>query len=152
MATRRWTNLDSLFAAVDTGPPPQSTSPFTRKYLNLLNDPLFHFGHGLFFASVRLTNLRATAEESDEDAPVKIEVEASNDGKVATEETLFLFLHDVVASVARPMFELKEWTKVALGPGETRTVSFFLFNPCACASVTRASKQAIDLNSGSTLQ
>ena len=114
------------YATRSTGRPPQSTDPFTSKYLDLSNDPLFHFGHGLSFASVSLKNLRATPEELDGDATVRIEVEASNDGKVATEETIFLFLHDAVASVARPMMELKEWAKVALSPGETRTVSFLL--------------------------
>ncbi|WP_424363341.1 glycoside hydrolase family 3 N-terminal domain-containing protein [Methylocystis parvus] len=114
------------YAQRSSGRPPQSTDFFTSKYLDLPNDPLFHFGHGLSFARVSLNYLRATPEELDEDAPVKIEVEATNDGEVATEETIFLFLHDVVASVARPMIELKEWTKVALGPGETRTVSFLL--------------------------
>ena len=114
------------YAQRSTGRPPQSTDHFSSKYLDLPNDPLFHFGHGLSFASVSLKNLRATPEELDEGAPVRIEVEASNDGKVTTEETIFLFLHDVVASVARPMMELKEWTKVALGPGETLTASFML--------------------------
>ncbi len=113
------------YAQRSTGRPPQSTDPFTSKYLDLPNDPLFHFGHGLSFASVSLKNLRATPDEFD-DAPVRIDVEASNDGKVAAEATIFLFLHDVVAYVARPMMELKEWIKVALGPGETRTVSFLL--------------------------
>ncbi|MEK8095525.1 glycoside hydrolase family 3 N-terminal domain-containing protein [Methylocystis sp. IM3] len=113
------------YAQRSTGRPPQSTDPFTSKYLDLPNDPLFHFGYGLSFASVSLKNLRATPEEFD-DAPVRIEVEASNDGKVATEATIFLFLHDAVASVARPVMELKEWAKVALAPGEARTVSFLL--------------------------
>lgn len=114
------------YAQRSTGRPPQSTDPFTSKYLDLPNDPLFHFGHGLSFASVSLKNLRATPDEFDENTPVRIEVEASNEGKVATEETIFLFLHDVVASVARPVMELKEWAKVALGPGQARTVFFLL--------------------------
>jgi beta-glucosidase len=109
-----------------TGRPPQSTDPFTSRYLDLPNDPLFHFGHGLSFARVSLKNLRATPDEFDAGAPVAIEVEASNEGRVTTEETIFLFLHDVVASVARPLMELKEWRKVGLDPGETRTVSFLL--------------------------
>lgn len=114
------------YAQRSTGRPPQSTDPFTSKYLDAPNDPLFYFGHGLSFASVSLKNLRAMRDEFDEGATVRIEVDVSNDGKVATEETIFLFLHDIVASVTRPMMELKEWTKVALEPGETRIVSFLL--------------------------
>ncbi|GLI92581.1 glycoside hydrolase family 3 N-terminal domain-containing protein [Methylocystis echinoides] len=114
------------YAQRSTGRPPQSTDPFTSKYLDAPNDPLFPFGHGLSFASVSLKNLRATPAEFDEGAPVRIEIDVSNNGKVATEETIFLFLHDIVASVARPMMELKEWTKVTLQPGETRTVFFLL--------------------------
>jgi beta-glucosidase len=112
------------YAQRSTGRPTQPTNPFTSKYLDLPNDPLFYFGHGLSFASVSLKNLRATKEELDEDGSVRIEVEACNAGKVATEATIFLFIHDVVASVARPLLELKEWTKCALDPGETRTITF----------------------------
>ncbi len=114
------------YAQRSTGRPPQSTDPFTSKYLDLPNDPLFCFGHGLSFASVSLGNLRAVPDEFDEGASVRIEVEAANKGSVSTEETIFLFLHDAVACVARPLIELKAWAKVALTPGETRTVSFLL--------------------------
>lgn len=112
------------YAQRSTGRPPQSTDPFTSKYLDAPNDPLFHFGHGLSFARVSLKNLRASPEEFEDG--VRIEVEASNNGRFVTEETIFLFLHDTVASVARPLMELKRWTKVALQPGETRIVSILL--------------------------
>jgi len=109
-----------------TGRPPDAADPFTSRYLDLTTEPLFHFGHGLSFAKVALANLRADKYEFDFEHPVLVEVDAANLGTVATEETVFLFIHDLVAGVARPLKELKAWSKVVLAPGETRTVSFLL--------------------------
>ena len=55
-----------------------------------------------------------------------IEAEVANEGGVAGEETLFLFLRDPVASVARPVLELKDFAKAVLKPGERKTVRFTL--------------------------
>ena len=54
-------------------------------------------------------------------ASVTVEVEVANAGDVAGEETLFLFLRDPVASVARPVLELKGFAKATLAPGEHKT-------------------------------
>jgi len=55
-----------------------------------------------------------------------IRVDVSNQGDRAAEETVFLFTHDVLASVSRPVLELKGFAKVALNPGESGTVSLLL--------------------------
>ena len=111
-----------------------AADPFTSKYLDLSTEPLFPFGHGLSFSEVRLENLRASRKEFKlrDRIEVKVEVDAVNEGQVATEETIFLFVHDLVASVARPLLELKAWSKVALAPGQTKTVAFALAAECFC--------------------
>jgi beta-glucosidase len=49
---------------------------------------------------------------------------------ITTEETTFLFIHDLVASVARPLMQLKSWSKIALAPGQSETVAFTLGADC----------------------
>ena len=113
-------------AARSCGRPPDPENPFTSKYLDLPTAPLFPFGHGLSYARVALSNLRASAAVFDFDAGLEISIDAANEGPVATEETVFLFLRDFVARVARPLIELKAWRKARVAPGETKTIVFRL--------------------------
>jgi beta-glucosidase len=55
-----------------------------------------------------------------------VEVDIANDGKMEGEETAFLFIRDPVASVARPVLELKGTQKITLAPGQTGTLRFTL--------------------------
>lgn len=114
------------FSARSSGRPMEAGNPYTSKYLDLPNEPLFFFGHGLSYAHVALANLRACRTDFNLGEVVEIAVEASNRGGIATEETVFLFMRDIVASVARPLMELKSWEKVALAAGETKTLRFTL--------------------------
>jgi len=115
-----------FYAERPSGRPPDPTDPFTSKYLDLPTEPLFPFGYGLSFSRVRLEKLRASPEHFRPEDQIKVEVDAVNEGRVVTEETIFLFVHDRVATVARPLLGLKAWEKVALAPGETKTVAFVL--------------------------
>jgi beta-glucosidase len=110
------------------GRPPAADNPFSSKYLDLPNAPLFPFGHGLSYAAVTLSNLRASAEKFEirDDLRLDVRVDILNKDAVATEETVFLFMRDITASVARPVMELKAWAKAALEAGETKTVAFSL--------------------------
>jgi beta-glucosidase len=55
---------------------------------------------------------------------IEVKVKITNTGKVAGEETVQLYLNDNVASVTRPVKELKAFDKVALEPGESKEVTF----------------------------
>ena len=85
-------------------------------------EPLFYFGHGLSYSRFNLTNLRASNAEFKRGDELTIEVDVFNEGPIAGEATVFLFVRDVVASVARPVRELKGVGKIALAPGEGGTV------------------------------
>jgi len=63
------------------------------------------------------------ATESD---TIEVRVDVANDGGRAAEETVFLFTHDLLASVARPLLELKGFGKIELRPGEKGTVTVYL--------------------------
>ncbi len=115
-----------FYSSRPTGRPADPADPFTSKYLDLSVEPLFPFGHGLSFSRVELKNLRLNRTEFRVQDWIKVEVDAINTGRVATEETIFLFVHDLVSTVARPLLELKAWAKVALDPSQSKAVAFTL--------------------------
>jgi len=57
---------------------------------------------------------------------IEVRVDVVNDGARAAEETVFLFIHDRIASVARPLLELRGFGKIALRPGESGTVTLYI--------------------------
>ncbi len=115
-----------FYSSRPTGRPADAADPFTSKYLDLSVEPLFPFGHGLSFSRVELKNLRLNRSEFRLQDWITVEVDASNNGNVATEETIFLFMHDLVSTTARPRLELKGWAKVALDPCQSKVVAFTL--------------------------
>jgi beta-glucosidase len=119
-------------AARSSGRPADAANRFTSRYLDLSNEPLFPFGHGLSFSATKLTNLRADRTEFTPTDVIEIQVDAANVGTITTEETVFLFIHDCVARVARPTMELKAWAKVALASEQTKTITFTLTADSFC--------------------
>ena len=112
-----------FFGQRPSGRPFNRKDPFTSKYLDVSNDPLFPFGHGLTYGRCVLSNLRVSPEQVGERNTIKAEIDLMNEGNHACEETVFLFTRDRVASVTRPLLELKGCTRVLLKPGERRTVA-----------------------------
>ena len=115
-----------FFAARPSGRPANPDDHYTSKYLDMPVEPLFFFGHGLSYSRFSLTNLRARNAEFKRDDELTIEVDVLNEGPAAGEATVFLFARDMVASVARPLLELKGVGKIAQRPGEGGTVCFKL--------------------------
>lgn len=105
-----------------SGRPANPSDHFTTKYMDVPNDPLYPFGHGLTYGRFRLTNLIVDPERVLEKDTIEVRVDVTNDGMHTAEETVFLFTHDKVATVARPLLELKGVGKATLKPGETKTV------------------------------
>ena len=103
------------------GRPENQADRFTSKYLDAPNSPLFPFGFGVTYGRVSYANLRATPASATAGDVIEVSVEVTNEGPRAAEETVFLFVRDRVASVARPLLELKGVTKASLDPGATAT-------------------------------
>jgi beta-glucosidase len=115
-----------FFGERPSGRPADPKDHYTSKYLDVPNEPLFAFGHGLTYGRFTHSNLRVTPVDVEDIDTVKIHVDVRNEGSRAAEETVFLFTHDKVASVARPLLELKGFTKITLRPGEVGTVTLSL--------------------------
>ncbi|HMK86504.1 MAG TPA: glycoside hydrolase family 3 N-terminal domain-containing protein, partial [Steroidobacteraceae bacterium] len=114
------------FGARPSGRPADPKDPYTSKYLDAPNEPLFAFGHGLTYGHFTLSNLQLSRQSATEHDTVEISVDVLNDGARAAEETVFVFSHDVLASVARPRLELKGFGKIRLEPGQSGTVTLAL--------------------------
>lgn len=115
-----------FFAERPTGRPRLENEHFSSKYLDIPNEPRFVFGHGLCYADFQMSNPRATKWTITAREATEILVDVANAGTLAGEHTVFLFIRDVVSSITRPSLELKDFTKVALAPGEMKTVRFTL--------------------------
>lgn len=109
-----------------SGRPLKTDFRYSSKYLDLPNEPLFPFGHGLSYTRFAYGDLTINPSELRAGDKATVEVTITNDGKVAGEETVFLFMRDPVASVSRPVLELKGIEKVVLDPGQSKRVSFAL--------------------------
>ena len=114
------------FAERPSGRPANLDDHYTSKYLDMPVEPLFPFGHGLSYGEVELSNLRADPAEVGPGGTIEIAVDATAPSGRSAEETVFLFVRDIVASVARPLMELKDGAKVRLEPGATSTVRWRL--------------------------
>jgi beta-glucosidase len=86
-------------------------------------EPLFPFGHGLSYTTFSYANLRIESGGA-KGALATVTCDITNTGRRAGAEVAQLYVHDDDSSVPRPPQELKGFAKVALAPGETKTVSF----------------------------
>ena len=109
------------YSARSGGRPENPDDHYTSKYLDLPNSPQFPFGHGLGYTSFAVGEPRVAIGEG-----IEIEAPVRNTGWRAGATTLFLFIRDPVASVARPVLELRRFAKVSLAAGESRRVRFML--------------------------
>lgn len=112
-----------FFAQRPGGRPMSPTDHYTSRYLDTPNEPLYPFGHGLTYSRFSLSDLKVERQVVTQTDTVSVTVEVRNDGPRAAEETVFLFTRDKIASVARPLLELRAFTRIFLEPGETGTAS-----------------------------
>ena len=107
-----------------TGRPIEEDDKFTSKYLDSPNTPLYPFGYGLSYTNFKYENIRVDNNEIYKTDSLTVSVDLSNTGIYEGEEVVQLYIQDVVASVTRPVKELKSFQKINLSPGESKTVVF----------------------------
>ena len=88
--------------------------------------PLYPFGFGLSYTQYKYANLKLSAKKVIAGEPVNVTIELTNTGVRDGEEIVQLYLRDMVSSVTRPIHELKDFTRVSLKKGETKTISFLI--------------------------
>ncbi len=89
-------------------------------------NPLYPFGHGLSYTSFTSNGLTLDKKRIKANQSVTATVTVKNTGTIKGKETVLLYLHDVAASVSRPVRQLKGFQKVELEPGQSKQLSFTL--------------------------
>jgi beta-glucosidase len=104
--------------------PGKDKDRFRSKYLDIPNAPLYPFGFGLTYTSFRVSPVRLDRDHMAKDDVLTASVTVRNTGLAEGTETIQLYIHDVAASVVRPIKELKGFCKVTLQPGEQKDICF----------------------------
>ncbi len=107
----------------NTGRPGPTDLVFWSHYSDEKNTPLYPFGFGLSYSKFDYTKLRVDASDNKK---IKVQVTVQNTGKYMGEEVVQLYIRDKVASIVRPVKELKGFEKIKLNTAETRIVTFEL--------------------------
>jgi beta-glucosidase len=95
-------------------------------YVDLPGTPLYPFGYGLSYTHYQYTNLRIEPPQIYTGGSAKISVDVENAGKRAGVETVQLYVHERYAPVATPIKQLRGFERIALEPGEKKTVTMNL--------------------------
>jgi len=99
---------------------------FKSNYLDAPNDPLYPFGYGLSYTSFSYGDIKLNSATITKNQILKANITITNSGKYDGEETVQLYIRDMVGSITRPVKELKGFQKVILKAGESKTLSFGL--------------------------
>lgn len=114
-------DIDSIKARA-----PQTSFGMTATYLDTHFTPLFPFGYGLSYTQFLYTNISLNSDVVSMGNSIEISVTVSNIGKYNAEEVVQLYTRDVVASVTRPVRELKGYQRICLAQGKSMVVKFKL--------------------------
>jgi len=115
-----------FYAMKNTGRPFKANDKFTSKYLDVPNEPLYPFGYGLSYTTFEYKDLKLNRSTISGNQELQVAVTVTNTGEYAGEETVQLYVRDLVGSVTRPVKELKGFKKVNLQAGQSQTVNFTL--------------------------
>ena len=106
--------------------PENPENRFQSKYMDIPNEPLYPFGYGLSYTDFSYSDVKLTGEELLSGGELTASVIVKNTGKTGGSEVVQMYIRDELASVARPVRELKGFQKVWLDPGEEKEVSFVI--------------------------
>jgi len=95
-----------------------------RTYAFSTRQPLFPFGYGLSYTTFTFENLRVEPSQIHVGGTAKVSVDISNTGTRNGDEVAQLYIHQKIASVTRPVMQLKGFQRVTLKSGEKKTVEF----------------------------
>lgn len=104
----------------------ESNNVFWSHYTDVENTPQFPFGFGLSYTTFDYKNLKINKAAFAKGEAVKVSVEVTNSGNFDGKEVVQLYIHDVAASLARPVKELKCFELIELKKGKTKTITMTL--------------------------
>jgi beta-glucosidase len=115
-------------------PPTSGLEKFLSRYIDELNTPLYPFGFGLSYSTFEFSTPQVSAASAsakamnggDGKGEIHVTATVKNTSDRAGEEVVQFYIRQRGTSVARPVRELKGFQKIALGPGESKSVDFTL--------------------------
>ncbi len=116
--------LPMTYREKPTGRPFDEAVHYSSNYLDCPNDALFPFGHGLTYGKIDLGEIALSSKSMPPSGILTATITLRNPGQQKVTETLQLYLRDLVATVSRPVKELRGFQRVTLAAGEERTVTF----------------------------
>lgn len=116
------------YSHFNTGRPAMNDSDrfYRSAYIDLSIYPQYEFGYGLSYTNFEYSNLKLSSTKMKANEKITVSCSITNTGKYAGEEIVQLYLRDKVASVVRPVKELKDFKKIMLRAGETKTIQFII--------------------------
>lgn len=102
----------------------ENSTNYVSAYIDLKNSPKFPFGYGLSYTTFDYSGLKLSSNKIKSNETIKVSFQLKNTGKVAGEEVVQLYLKDKFGSVVRPVLELKDFQKLKLNAGESKTIEF----------------------------
>ncbi|MEL6824008.1 MAG: glycoside hydrolase family 3 C-terminal domain-containing protein, partial [Calditrichota bacterium] len=104
----------------------QSSLGDASRYLDIGYKPAYPFGYGLTYTTFAYEDLKLSSPTMKLNGKLSVSATIRNTGSVAASEIVQLYIRDKVASITRPVRQLKGYSRVALKPGESKTISFEL--------------------------
>ncbi|WP_173915408.1 beta-glucosidase BglX [Halobacillus sp. Marseille-Q1614] len=111
----------------NTGRPkdaPDAQVRYVSQYLDNPNEALFPFGYGLSYSNFEYSEPVLSSETITKEEPLRVRLNVKNTSDTAGEETVQLYVRDLVGQVVRPLKELKDFKKIYLEARETRQIEF----------------------------
>ncbi|NPA35818.1 MAG: beta-glucosidase [Chlorobi bacterium] len=99
-------------------------SSFFHPYIDMPSKPLWYFGYGMSYTTYEYSNLKVQEKANIGDKSFKVSVDVTNSGDMDGDEIVQLYIRDDYSSVTRPVKELKDYKRIHLKKGETKTVEF----------------------------
>jgi len=117
-----------FYSQTNTGRPytNQKAKLYLSSYIDEENTPRYAFGYGLSYTNFSYSDIQLSKNTINAADSITVTFKLTNTGKYAGEEVAQLYLRDDVASMVRPVKELKDFKKVMLQPGESKTISFVI--------------------------
>jgi beta-glucosidase len=103
---------------------PEDAPRFTSRYWDLNSKPLYPFGYGLSYSTFKFANLQLSKLSMGVGDTTEVSVDVTNTSSVAGDAVAQIYIHQRYGSASRPVRQLKGFERIALQPGETKTLKF----------------------------
>jgi beta-glucosidase len=110
----------------NTGRPAENDDDrlYRSAYTDLSIYPKYEFGYGLSYTTFQYSHLQLNKKKIKPNEQIEVSATITNTGNYDGEEIVQLYMHDMVGSIVRPVIELKDFKKVLLKAGESKTIAF----------------------------